>query len=391
MDPVQEGPATVGYLIIEKSPLVKPARESRKWTHITNPMSLNEAKLIDPLSDRRWDPFVGSHPYGTIYQLSCWMKVIALTYRHARPLCSVLEDQNGDIRAAIPWFIVKSTLTRTRIVSLPFSGYCDPLVDSASDFAVLLDSIIDTLDDLSGSYYELRTFRKPDSIKDGRLKVHNYHKTHVLDLKDGFDRIKSAFPRDIIYSQKKALKLGVTIRQIESEQDLKEFYFINAGTRKRQGLPVQPYKFFKNMWRILYPQGYLDGFLAKWNKKTIAGMIIFKFRNTVFDAFRASISKYLAVRPNHLLLWTAIEMACTKGYDYFDFGKTTSENQGLLNFKSRWGGDMYDVPYLYYPEIKGMMSLKQESLRIRLARFFGSHIPLPVARIIGRIAYRHIG
>jgi len=319
------------------------------------------------------------------------MKVIALTYRHARPLCFVLEDRNGDIRAAIPCFVVKSMLTGTRIVSLPFSGCCDPLVDSASDFSLLLDRIIDTLDDLSGSYYELRTFRNADSIKDSRLKVHSYHKTHVLDLRQGFVKIQSEFPRDIIYSHRRALKSAVTIKQVESEQDLKEFYFVNAGTRKRLGLPVQPYRFFKNMWEILYPQSYLDAFLARLNGKTIAGMILFKFGNTVFDSFRASIPKYSAVRPNHLLLWTAIERACLKGYDYFDFGKTTSENQGLLSFKSRWGGDIYDVPYFYYPEIRGIMSLKHDGLKVRLAKFFGRHIPLPVATTIGRIAYRHLG
>ena len=343
------------------------------------------------MSDVRWDSFVENHPYGTVYQHSSWMKVIALTYQHTRPLCFVIEDENGNIRAAIPCFVVESRLTGTRIVSLPFSGYCDPLVDGAGDFAKLLDHIIDKLESISASYYELRAFRKPDSIEDGRLKMHNYHKTHVLNLKEGFAEIKKALRKDIIYSQKRAVKSGVTIKRAETEEDLKKFHLINAGTRKRQGFPVQPYRLFKNMWEILDPHGYLVVFLAQWNKKTIAGMVLFKFKNVVYDVFRASIAKYSAVRPNHLLLWTAIEMAFLQGYDYFDFGKTTSENHGLLDFKNRWGGSMYDVPYLYYPDIKGIMSLRQDDLKLRLLRFIGSHIPLPIARTMGRIAYRHLG
>ncbi len=354
-------------------------------------MSMNQVRLIDPLGDVRWDSFVQNHLYGTVYQHSCWMKVIASTYRHTRPLCFAIEDESGNIRAAIPCFVVKSRLTGTRIVSLPFSGYCDPLADSASDFTKLLDRIIDELESISASYYELRAFRKPDSIGDARLKIHNYHKTHVLSLEKGFAEIRKALPRDVIYSQKRAVKSGVTIKRVETEEDFKKFYLINADTRKRQGFPVQPYRLFRNMWEILEPHGYLVAFLAEWNKKNIAGIVLFKFKNVVYDVFRASIAEYSAVRPNHLLLWTAIEMACLQGYDYFDFGKTTSENQGLLDFKNRWGGSIYDVPYLYYPEVKGIMSLTQDDLKLRLLRFIGSRIPLPIAKTMGRIAYRHLG
>ncbi len=61
-----------------------------------------------------------------------------------------------------------------------------------------------------------------------------------------------------------------------AEQDLKKFYFIHAATRKRQGFPIQPYRFFKNMWKILYPQGYFTLLLAELNQTKIAGIVLFK-------------------------------------------------------------------------------------------------------------------
>jgi len=352
----------------------------------------NEVKVIDPLGDARWDSFVTNHPAGTVYQHSCWMRVITVTYKHIRPLCFVIEDDSGNIRSAIPCLIVKSKLTGTRIVSLPFSSYCDPLVDNSEDFTKLLDCIIDELKKISGSYYELRIFKRLDVVKDDRLKPHNYHKIHILDIVDGFEKVKRRFHKDcIVRSVKKAIRCGVTVKQACSEQDLKVFYSVHARARKQQGFPIQPYRFFKNMWEILYPPGYFMLLLAEQNEKPIAGVVLFKFKDTVSFEHGASMAKYLAVRPNHIALWTAIEMACSQGYRYFDFGKTPIDNKGLLDFKRRWGADMYDVPYFYYPEIKGAMSLEQSGLKYRLFRSVQRCMPLSLAKTMGEITYHHLG
>jgi len=356
-----------------------------------NKMNLNKVKLIDPLNDPRWDEFVDNHPYGTIYHHSSWMKVIATTYKQVKPLCLILEKDNQCIHAAIPCFIVKSKLTGTRFVSLPFTSYCDPLVVEEEGLIKLLDEIIHILENISALYLELRVFRNKNLIKDRRFKCHNYHKIHILDVKDGFEKIKRTFPKDIVYSKKRAIKSGVIIKEVMSKQDLKRFYYIHAVTRKRQGFPIQPYKFFKNMWEIMYPQGYFTLLLAELNRKAIAGKLLFKYKDTVSCEIQASIRKYLPIRPNHLLLWRAIEMACSGGYIYFDFGKTPPENKGLLNFKERWGAKMYDLPYFYYPEIKGMMSLEQNDLRHRLLRSSLRNMPLPIAKILGKIVYHHLG
>jgi len=353
---------------------------------------MNQVKIINPLSDTKWDSFVQGHPHGSIYQHSSWMKVLDLTYKHIRPLCFAIEDQEGNISAAIPSFIVKSRLMGTRIVSLPFSSYCDPLVDDKKDLVKLLDCIIKEAENSNVSYYELRAFKSQDLIDDNRLQSHNYQKNHVLDIKEGFETVKRAFHKDcIVRSVKKAVKSGVKIREGYLEQDLKQFYYIHALTRRRQGLPIQPYKFFKNMWEILYPKGYFTLLLAELEKEVVAGIILFKFKSVVSFEHGASIPKYLAVRPNHLLLWAGIENACSERYHYFDFGKTTPENKGLLDFKGRWGAKMYDLPYFYYPQVKGMMSLEKNDLRHELLRSIGKHLPLSLAKVIGSIAYHHLG
>jgi len=366
--------------------------QEKTQTIARNDLTLYKVKLIDPLNDGRWDPFIESHPNGAIYQHSSWIKVLALTYEHTKPLCFALEDQSCDIRAAIPCFIVRSRLTGTRIVSLPFSSYCDPLVDDKKQLITLLNEVTNILESISGSYYELRAFRSQDLIDGSGLQSHNYYKIHVLDIEEGFENILQAFhKKSIIGSIKKAEKSGVTVRQGCSLQDLKQFYLIHAATRKRQGFPIQPYRLFKNMWDLMYPKGYFTLLLAEVDKKVIAGLILFKFKDVVSAEYIAFIPKYLEARPNHYLLFKGIEMACSEGYHHFDFGKTPPENKGLLDFKRRWGAEMYDLPYFYYPQVKGMMSLEKNDLRHELLRSIGKHLPLSIAKIIGWMAYHHLG
>lgn len=358
----------------------------------TNASYNDNVKLIDPLGDVRWDKFVNNHTYGSIYQHSSWMKVISLTYKQSEPSCFVLEDKNQNIKAALPCFVIKSKFMGTRIVSLPFTSYSDPLVCDKKDLRKLLDQVINKLENISASFYELRCFKNLDLIDDERLKIHNYHKIHILNIEDGFEKVKKFFHKDcIVRSVRKAVKCKITVRQSCSEQDLKEFFQIHAITRKRQGLPIQPYEFFKKMWEIMYPKGYFTLLLAELNRRIIAGIVIFKFKDTVSFEHGASNPKYLAVRPNHLILWKAIEMACSEGYRYFDFGKTPPENKGLLNFKRRWGAKMYDLPYLYYPEVKGIMSLEQSDIKHKLLLKLGKHMPLSLAKLLGRTAYHHLG
>lgn len=353
---------------------------------------LNRVKLINPLIDERWDKFVNNHPNGIIYNHSSWMRVLCLTYRQVKPLCFVLEDENNNIRAALPCFIVRSRLTGTRLVSLPFSSFSDPLIEERKDFNRLLDNTINKLESISASYFELRCFKNIDLIDDGRLKKHNYYKTHILDLEEGFKNISQRFHRDcIVRSVKKAIKCGVAINLGRSERDLENYYVLHALTRKRQGFPIQPYEYFKNMWEIMSPLGFVDLLLAVYDKKIVAGLVLFKFKETVSFEHGASIPKYHFARPNHLLLWKAIEIACSQGYRYFDFGKTPPENKGLLNFKRRWGAQIHDIPYFYYPRIHGVMSLEQSSLKHRILLAVGKYVPLFLAKKLGRIAYHHLG
>ena len=91
-----------------------------------------QVKTVDPSKDKRWDEFVKSHPEGTVFHLSAWARVLQKTYGYI-PYYFILEDSDEKIKAGCPFFLIKSWLAGNRLVCLPFTDVCFPLVTSDRD------------------------------------------------------------------------------------------------------------------------------------------------------------------------------------------------------------------------------------------------------------------
>jgi len=48
-----------------------------------------------------------------------------------------------------------------------------------------------------------------------------------------------------------------------------------------------------------------------------------------------------------------------EGYQLFDFGRTSPLNKSLMDFKSRWGTEVRDLPEFVFP--KGAKSLRDRN------------------------------
>ena len=105
-------------------------------------------KLIDPITDPRWDKFVENHPFGWICHLSGWKQVLEKSFKHMKGYYFALLDNSGNIQAALPIFEVKSWLTGNRLVSIPFATLCDPLISKSEEMAILLEAVLEYSEEL---------------------------------------------------------------------------------------------------------------------------------------------------------------------------------------------------------------------------------------------------
>jgi lipid II:glycine glycyltransferase (peptidoglycan interpeptide bridge formation enzyme) len=203
--------------------------------------------------------------------------------------------------------------------------------------------------------------------------------TEPLDVHKRFSK---AHQRSI----RKAERSGLRIVRGCGAAELEAFYHLHLGTRKRQGVPIQPRRFFRLLQRHILGQDL--GFVqTAWlDEKPIAAAVFLTWNDTLVYKFGASDDRHWEHRPNHLLFWTAIRWACENGYRTFDWGRTDLENEGLRQFKSAWGAR--EEPLIY--SAFGAVPAKRGGGR--LGKALGTMIrrsPTLVCQATGELMYRY--
>ena len=83
---------------------------------------------FEPLNDARWDEFLGRHSRASLFHSTPWLKALNQTYDY--PVVGYTTCEPGEeLKNALVFCRVESWLTGRRLVSLPFSDHCEPLVD----------------------------------------------------------------------------------------------------------------------------------------------------------------------------------------------------------------------------------------------------------------------
>ncbi|MFZ5516564.1 MAG: lipid II:glycine glycyltransferase FemX [Candidatus Zhuqueibacterota bacterium] len=349
-------------------------------------------EIINPLESLAWDHFVAEHPLATIYHLSAWAQVLDASFLHIAPRYFVLRNEAGGIEAGLPLFLVKSRILGNRLVSIPFTPHCDPLVQAHEQWKELTTAAIEYLRDIRGNALELRMLACPDFAGSRRWSSDTTYRTYELELTDRPESLWQNFHRDCVQrAVKKAMKREVRLVWGESVRDLHTFCELLVSTRRAHGFPPQPFRFFQNMWHELYPLGKIALALAVVQKRVIGGVLLLKHRDRVQYEFVASDKRGLEMRPNHFLVWESIQMACREGYRVFDFGKTPDDNPGLVQFKERWGAVARPLLYCRYSTHEQESAFSNKRPAYRWLQKYFRHAPAPLSKWSGALVYRHIG
>jgi serine/alanine adding enzyme len=349
---------------------------------------IKEFSLQNESQMKQWDDFVAHHPEGTAFHLTGWIKTIHETYG-VKPLLYVLQNGDGEICGAAPFIMITSPITGTRIVSLPFSDHSGPICNDGTQEKELLEGIIARYRDRV-KYIEIRS---PLHDTCG-LTCRDYYKRHVLTLDpDPHVVMKKLEKRTIQYGIRKAARTDLEIREDNSMHGMDEFYRLNRLTRKKHGVPAQPRKFFDKLYDHMVSKGTSYILLAYDGDDAVAGGFFSRFKDRIYYKYNASDPDYLdrtKRTPNHLLTWVCIQRACKAGYRYFDFGRTSPDNTGLMRYKEMWGAQPIDLPYYYYPQVMGATSKEGNGLSYRVMTSVWRSLPDSVVEFIEPKIYKHM-
>jgi lipid II:glycine glycyltransferase (peptidoglycan interpeptide bridge formation enzyme) len=117
--------------------------------------------------------------------------------------------------------------------------------------------------------------------------------------------------------------------------DPSAFYTLYLRMRTQKGLLPQPFSFFRSVWEKLIERNQGDLYLAEYEGRTVAALLILIYNRLASYEYGATDVSRLSLAPSHFLLWEAIQRSRRQGCIRFDFGRTSSDNKGLLLFKSR--------------------------------------------------------
>src|SRR5436309_329291 len=110
---------------------------------------------LNPQTDSRWEEFVRLHPRASAFHTPQWLKALHQTYGF-ESFAITTSPPGEQLANGIVFCRVKSWLTGTRLVSVPFADHCEPLVNNSVEFHTLLEWIRSQARAYGGRYVELR-------------------------------------------------------------------------------------------------------------------------------------------------------------------------------------------------------------------------------------------
>lgn len=341
-------------------------------------------EIVNPLSFRRWDDLVLETPGHSFFHLSGWARVLHESYGYRPAYFSIVDG--GRLSALVPLMDVRSFLTGHRGVSLPFTDYCDPVFADDGCRRAVLESMSEYGRKCGWKFIE---FRGGDYFT-GDVTCYRYYHGHVLRLSGGAEQLLAGMRDSTRRNVLKAQRLGVRSEISTSLESVGEFYRLNCLTRKRHGLPPQPFRFFEKLHEHILSRDMGMIVLASHGGRYVAGAVFFHSGDGAIYKFGASDLDYQELRANNLVMWEAIRFYAGKSFKTLCMGRTEHDATGLRQFKTGWGAEEGIIRYFRYDPVRG--SFRGDCSPVR-ERYYGVFhgLPVPLLKLAGNLLYRHMG
>ena len=341
-------------------------------------------RVVDPLATADWDQQLTPLPGAGFFHSAAWARVLVHTYGY-KPRYLAGSDSAGNLDRLLPLMEVDSWLTGRRGVALPFTDEAAPLCRDSASFQQLLLAAQQLGRERRWKYLELRGGKK--WLPAAPASTSFFH--HRLPLQGNPADLFSGFDDAVRRAVRKAEKNDLSLEFSQSLEAMQAFYQLLCLTRRRHGVPPQPFPFFAQIQRQVMAanQGWIV--LARQGKSPVAGAVFFHFGGQAIYKFGASDETRQQLRANNLVMWQAIKRYAQEDMVSLDFGRTSLANDGLRKFKLGWGAQEDRIDYLRYDLQADVFVTSRDESTGWHNRVFQA-LPLPLSRLAGALLYRHI-
>ena len=280
---------------------------------------------------------------------------------------------------------VRSPLTGRRGVSLPFTDVCPPLDTETMPIADLLRQLTRLGKERRWNYWECRGLK---SLPPGVPPSVSFY-GHVLDLAPGEKALFDAFKSSVRTALRKSEQAGVKVETSATLEALQTFYSLHCQTRRKHGLPPQPFRFFRNLHRHILSKGLGHVVIARIRQTPIAANVFLHAGKKAIYKYGASADSFQELRPSNLVMWHGIQSCARAGCESLHFGRTGRTAEGLRRFKLGWGCREERIHYLRY-DLRQDACIPGADEAFAWQNSIMARMPLVLLRILGAALYPHI-
>ena len=339
-------------------------------------------EIINPLDYPNWDELLRKAKGASFFHTSSWAKVLYETYNYT-PIYFALFDST-QLAGLLPVMEVKGIFRDVKGVSLPFSDYCPAILTNG----LAINSIMEAARDF-GRKCNWKSLETRDVNYADLPPAVVYYK-HGLDLTAGCEALYANLKKNVQRNIRKAAREGVIIDLSTSLESVRDYYRLHCITRKNQGVPPQPFVFFKKIYEHIINTQQGSVITASYENRNIAAAMFFHFNEQVLFKFGASDHKYQHLRANDFVMWEGIKYYAQKGYKKMCFGRTAVDNEGLRHFKAGLGANEEIIKYYKYDFRRNAFVSEKQVLTKMHNRLFRV-MPVFMLRIFGSVLYKYMG
>jgi len=339
---------------------------------------------FDPLEDFRWARFSERHPNASVFHSQAWLRALHNAYGYQLIALSTTPPEN-ELDNGIVFCFIRSRLTGDRLVSLPFSDHCEPLLDDQTHLDWLLSRLKDARR-RETRYIEIRPMTSRLAGPPGFSEAGEF-RLHRIRLASSADSMFRCFSKNIRRNIRRAERYLLRYETGTSEKLLDHFCVLQALTRKRHLLPPQPLIWFRSLVNCMGSRIAIR--VAYMNDTPVAGILTLRHTGVMVYKYGGYDTRYRDCGGMAFLLWRTIQEACHDGLREFDLGRSDCGDAGLIRFKDGWGGAGSTIRYWSC----GGHRFGGTASR-RMARWMRHAVPYLPDRLVaaaGGLLYRHVG
>jgi hypothetical protein len=353
----------------------------------TTPPTANRSAIaapqpVNPADCPGWDALVTAHPRCSFFHGSAWAKTLQGAYGFA-PVYFTANEADG-CSSILPLMEVNSWLTGRRGVALPFTDDCEPLYSDVASIRNLIQAALEFGRTRGWKSVECRGGRELFGEAPASLSFYG----HSVDLEEDEDRMFARLESSVRRAIRKAEKSGVTVTISGSLEAMKVFYALQCKTRKKHGLPPQPFVFFRNIFEHILSKNLGMIVIASCQKRPVAASVYFQLGARAVYKYGASDEAFQHLRAANLVMWEAIKWHARNGAKTLHLGRTSIGNEGLRRFKLGWGAGEQKIEYVKYDLRNSRFVTDADEATGWYNRLFNV-LPIGLSRLIGAVLYRH--